>query len=458
MKTIAMTVGPIVDTLTLGRKTSEIWAASYLFSKLMKETIAKLRDIDDVRFLVPYADNDALFAPKDEGIGRFHDRFILQSDTLSLAEVRRTVDEVRDALADGIAEAIEEDTETVRAQLTDYIRCYLLETDEALANPILDLSPRLDALELHTPPLPGGDEALRKFLRRNVVLNSRLARESFGAKPSFASIPAIAAQENDKDLENSEGFKNAYRYIAIVHADGDNLGEVLKNYGENPADFSKKLFDFGDKAAETLEEFGAQTLFIGGDDLLFFAPVLHKSGKTVFDLINDLSRDYAEAVGDRRTTLSFGVSVTYYKYPLYEALERSRNALFGKAKNRPGKNAVAVTVQKHSGQSFAFTIGKQEAAYSAFTTLLADILNGRSEIPHALQHKLDELGPLFEAEHEGALANVFENFFNEEIHMKKFADGLQNVRDLIEKTGTDTESRERVFAMLSTIKLLRGDR
>ncbi|WP_456389962.1 Cas10/Cmr2 second palm domain-containing protein [Hydrogenimonas sp.] len=458
MKTIAMTVGPIVDTLALGRKTSEIWAASYLFSKLMKEVIAKLRNIEGVRFLVPYADNDALFEPKDEGIGRFHDRFILQSETLTLQKVRQIVDELRDTLSDAIADAIKESPEKVRAQMADYIRCYILETEKSLDNPILDLGPKLDALELHTPPLPKGDEALRKFLRRNVVLKSKLAKDSFSHKPSFTSIPAIAAQEDDRDIETSEDFKNAYRYIAIVHADGDNLGKVLESYGQNPADFSEKLFDFGDKAAKTLEDFGAQTLFIGGDDLLFFAPVLHRDGRTIFDLIDTLSEDYASSIGDDRTTLSFGVSVTYYKYPLYEALERSREALFGKAKHYEGKNAVAVAIQKHSGQSFDFTIGKKETAYTLFKELLSDTLAQRSELPHSLHHKLAKLNTLFRSAPPESIANIFDNFFNEEIHTKKFAEGLEKSRKIVETVGDDKKAEERLFAMLSTIKLLRGDR
>ena len=109
MKTIAMTLGPIVSTLSLGRKTSEIWAASYLFSLIMKKSVGKLRKIDGVQFIVPYAEDDALFDAKDGGIGRFHDRFILQSDTIDLETVRRKVDEARDEVADLVAKAIGED-------------------------------------------------------------------------------------------------------------------------------------------------------------------------------------------------------------------------------------------------------------------------------------------------------------------------------------------------------------
>jgi CRISPR-associated protein Cmr2 len=458
MKTIAMTLGPIVSTLSLGRKTSEIWAASYLFSLIMKKSVDKLRKIDGVQFIVPYAEDDALFDAKDGGIGRFHDRFILQSDTIDLETVRKKVDEARDEVADLVAEAIGEDEEKVREEFGGYVQSYLYETEEPLDNPILDTSPWLDALELHTPPLPNGDGSLRRFLRRNVIVRSEFAQKSFGAKPSFQSIPAIAAQEEDKEIERSEGFKNAYRYIAIVHADGDNLGKVIKEYGQKGNKFSKKLFDFGERAAKTLKDFGAQTLFVGGDDLLFFSPVLHRDGRTVFDLVEALDEDYAQTLQKPETTLSFGISVTYYKYPLYEALERSRNALSENAKFHPGKNAVTLTVQKHSGQSFAFTLGKEEASYETFKELLRVVLNEKTEIPHSIHHKLDALSSLWQDGDHQKISNVFDNFFNEEIHKNKFAEGLKSIRKLTEKAAGNKQAKARLFAMLSTIKLLRGDR
>jgi CRISPR-associated protein Cmr2 len=393
----------------------------------------------------------------DNGIGKFHDRFILQSGTLTLEKVRAVVDEVRDALADRIADATNLEPSKVRAELQAYLQCYLLETDGAPKNPILDISGYLDSIELHTPPLPHGDSVLRKFLQRDTIVNSELAKESFGKTPSFKSIPAISAQEEGHDdVDKKEHFKNAYRYIAIVHADGDNLGSVIRQ--GDPKAFSKALFDFGAAAVRSLGDYGAQTLFVGGDDLLFFAPVLHKDGRTIFELIDTLSTDYAAALGTEETTLSFGVSVTYFKYPLYEALERSRNALFGTAKRFEGKNAVAVTVQKHSGQSFAFCVGKREEGYGAFKTLLQDVLLEHAAIPHSLHHKLSLLEGVWRDADTTRIDNLFSNFFNEDVHQNDFKAGLEGTRALMHALGTSMKAQERLFSMLSLIKLLRGDR
>ena len=48
------------------------------------------------------------------------------------------------------------------------------------------------------------------------------------SKPSFDSIEAIAAQETDEDFQ----AQNAQKYIAIVHADGDNIGSVIENISD----------------------------------------------------------------------------------------------------------------------------------------------------------------------------------------------------------------------------------
>ena len=87
MKHIAMTLGPITNTMMLGRKTSEIWGASYLFSSFMKAVIKELKSKSGVQFLIPYVGDESLFNTQDDGIGMFHDRFIFTSENLTLNDI-----------------------------------------------------------------------------------------------------------------------------------------------------------------------------------------------------------------------------------------------------------------------------------------------------------------------------------------------------------------------------------
>lgn len=452
MKHIALTLGPIIDTLTLGRKTSEIWMASYIFSSFMKKTINEIKKNKDVKFIVPFVEDERLFEKMDNGIGMFHDRFIFTTDTLSLQDVQKIVMEQKSLLAKMIATSIKKDEKKVDTFMQSYMQTYLFESEETFVNPLLDISEILDSVELHTPLLESDEDYMRLFLNRDTLLNSTLAKEAFGKKPSFESIEAISAQELDEEVDAT----NAYKYIAIIHADGDNLGTYIKKQ-KDVSEVSKKLFEFDQKAVDSIRDFGALPLFIGGDDLLIFAPVINGK-KTVFDLIDTLSEDYREALGTDESTLSFGVSITYYKFPLYEALESSRNALFMEAKKYDGKDAVALNVQKHSGQTFDFCINKQELAYTKFSTLINSVLNEDLELPHALHHKLHKHQMLFKKIDAKQLKDTFENIFNEDMHKSKFKDGLNQIQELVASIGLKKEQQEKLFSMLSTIKLLRGDR
>lgn len=452
MKYIALTIGPIVDTLTLGRKTSEVWMASYLFSSFMKKVIKKIKEGSDVHFIIPYTGDDAIFKPKDNGIGMFHDRFILQSDTLDIESIEILLQSEKDTLAVMIAQSIGRDEGKVKTFIDQYLQTYLFETEETFSNPIIDISSILDSIELHIPTLESDEDYMRLFLNRNTILKSQLAIESFGKKPSFDAIDVIADQELDNDIEAA----NAYKYIAIIYADGDNLGKYIEHQS-NATAVSKNLFNFGRKASETITDFGALPIFIGGDDLIMFSPLLNK-GKTVFDLLDTLSSDYKDALGTEESTVSFGVSITYYKYPLYEALTRARETLLDVAKKYEGKNAVATSIQKHSGQSFEFCIGKKEEAYMEFSKLIKSVLAEDIELPHAIHHKLESYKKVFEAINEEKIVSTFENIFNEDMHQEKFKQGLYEIGNLMKALGVDEKAQDKLFSMLSTIKVLRGDR
>ncbi len=102
---IALTIGPVVSTISRARYTRELWAASYLFSYLMKVILKDLRGLKGYTVIMPFSQgegSDAFFqsheennstwkAEKEEnrkkilerylyGAGLFPDRFILQTD------------------------------------------------------------------------------------------------------------------------------------------------------------------------------------------------------------------------------------------------------------------------------------------------------------------------------------------------------------------------------------------
>ena len=98
---------------------------------------------------------------------------------------------------------------------------------------------------------------------------------------------------------------------------------------------------------------------------MFFAPVLtHESD--IFHLLNCIDvlfrekviehPDLKDVIGrrDKTPSMSYGVAITYYKFPLNEARDRAYEMLL-KAKEA-GKNRIGYHWQKHSGHHFTDVI------------------------------------------------------------------------------------------------------
>lgn len=178
-------------------------------------------------------------------------------------------------------------------------------------------------------------------------------------------------------------FKTAHKYICIVNADGDSMGQCLGKIGnnwDNMDKFSKNLSAFARKSADIIHEYGGHPVYIGGDDLFFLAPVIstvNENDQSIFELIKKLDICFSKIWDNNKieginvqTSMSYGVSITYYKYPLAESISLSHE-LLGDAKKAPGKNAIATQVMHHSGQYSKTVFEKKTGgSFDEFLSLL----------------------------------------------------------------------------------------
>lgn len=372
-KYIGMTIGPISDTLAEASTPAALWFASSIFSDITRRlcrAICGSEGFANVRLLSPYYTEDIRM---DDGIGKFHDRIIFSTDGYDSEKMK------------AITAKVKHDTETnfqyagqtlsggdIRQFLDSYLQIHYVVLDAAAidGNSILALSPYLDALELmQTFPADNGKNPIR----------SLLAGKGNGSNEFIKKSPLFLTVRKDKNqLRNSSGNIRTIEdiagdekpYFAVVQADGDGMGTFLSGLDDaHVTRFSKACLDYAGEAAECIGGFGGMTIYAGGDDLLFLAPVKNGTGKTVFELCHELA-----ALFDRRMagafpenphipTMSFGISIQYEKYPLYEALSNARRLLFGIAKEhvykkqaKAAKNSMAVEVQKHSGQTLGLIV------------------------------------------------------------------------------------------------------
>ncbi len=468
MTYLALTIGPIYKTLSNAKKTRELWGGSYLFSYLMKQIISQFKERE---FIVPYIKDERIFESGRE-VGLFHDRFIFEAE-----------DGDKQKLEETVADVLKSFSENARLDL-DFIKSYFQihiveKTLDEGQNPILELNPYLDTAELFYSIGQYKENVLTKMLQGNNVF---LTKDAFEGKKSFPSLPAIALHDmieknpqiasliNDDNEESiyeqsDYDFKNYHKYYAIVHADGDSMGKVIKKLNDKEAfqAFSKKLFNYCNDSHTCIQRFGGETIFAGGDDLLFFAPVV-SGEQTVFDLCDEISKEFDAEFKGTEASLSFGVAIQYHKYPLYEALEKSRALLFDDAK-RGKKNNIAFSVSKHSGQTFRSVIHKGDRElYDNFRRFSANVSGGEDidNFLHSIHHKIESNKTVITqiSDDREKLQNFFDNYFNKEVHDDNYRVFFEQlVRFIFEAYKKDKDhALETVYATLRFVKFVQGDK
>ena len=437
----------------------------------------------------------AVERPLVTGVGIFPDHLILDStDEADTARMRTVVLEVLDAFAEEVQRelavnapsAAVYDVGEIQAYFRQYFQINIirktLTVEEQQQGPIIAMTSVLSVAEMRTSVPDTHSNVLKEYfgLRGRTLLT----KDAFAdARKEIRSIPEIALHaliDQDPDLQNKiqrsvwdrsddadhtldiarqhvrdQNRKNpkkakpllaGHKYIAIVHADGDGVGKFLQALPpEKWGAFSEALSAFSVEAAGIIQnEYGGLPVYLGGDDALFFAPVIY-GDISVFTLCRYLNERFVKRMSSFSTetltapTLSFGVSITYAKYPLYEALKISMDLLFGPAKrgletSEPGngalkdedrkyvKNNIAFSLLKGSGNLFGglLHLSKQED-YSVLDAFLEVFKNFQGDDGRALRSIIYDLPAnqvLYRhiATDKTKLANYLANSFDEDIH------------------------------------------
>lgn len=399
----AFSIGPVYTTFTMGRRPRELWAASYLFSYLMMciyESVPKEMILSPAE--VPW---EVLRM----GVGLYPDRLFLRGD-IDAAEVEE--------------KAWKKLTEDLKTPLSrQYFN--IMHTDVQAGSDseaVRILNEDLDKLELMNFPKPG---SLAEGVMQIVLDQKPLFRLVYGSNshhiPSLGEIAAVS-KENDKGWDKfcsmlnddkyeenaykeafGSDYKSYHKYVCVVKADGDSVGATVTHPGLPQGkleEISDALLKFGRMAAEKIDGFGGLPIYAGGDDILFIAPVVGRTGKDIFRLLHEISSecfaDVKDIISELKLTkdgsepikasMSYGLAITYYKYPLYEALVMAET-LLGKSKKISGKNAVAWRLTKHSGSYFEAAFSNSDKdLLKAFYSLIDATYDGNTV--SAVAHKL----------------------------------------------------------------------
>ncbi len=518
---IVLSIGPIYKTMLSAKRTRELWGASYLFSWIMKQLIYRLNKagFSNEDFIVPYVNTTTPVTPN--GVGLFPDMLLVK---LSTGKDEKLFEQVLKAFKeDELTRELQSisgiDTPSVLRFVNDYFRfAYQAFEEKDDEKPIITAGKISGQLELcNRANSQGHINPITKLLDR--ANNSFLSIDGFGKRHRFPTLIHIATKQLallDKDEHNvlwdkSEGkrddddeerlfvtalqqserfkddFRNYHKYIAIIKADGDRIGKTIEGWTGDLRAFSEKLYDFGRAATQSIEAYGGVPIYLGGDDLLFFAPV-NNGTSDIFTLCNTLSHNFSQQFTvDNPPTLSFGISISYYKYPLYSALEEADN-LLNRAKE-PNRNGIAWKVLQHSGQYFDERLNQSDKIFTHFKLLLHSPTLEKEHLKSVVQHfrrtdpalwqiivnipteVTDEQGVKVFNEADRKPQNprairieaYFANFFNEKIHQsyKAFFTTLSELVALsLPAPSSDKDTVESalktIYALLRTVIFTKG--
>jgi len=439
-KYIGVTIGPIFDTINLSSSPAALWAASYFFSSLTANICAILTD-ENENFGVKCSDIVSPYYSKNEddellnqnnGVGLFHDRIIFHADNFDISAFA----EVRSKAIVRTAEQFGLTSKEDISYLNEYV---MVSYKEFMGtNPISDSKQLLACLELSKPfvfeeksnPLfnlftnttdesdsddvepakEGKNEAIKKLL--SGFDNFQLIKYKNKGSCVLKSIEDIVHTRKGTGLKK-------YKYYAIVRADGDSMGNLIDTLqtDDEIRKFSETCLNYCSNVAKTVDSYNGVTIYAGGDDLLAILPCQSKDdSKTVFHFIRDVNALFSEAFSEAKVhpTLSFGVHIAYYRFPLYEALDTSYHMLTDFAK-KGNKNSVAVRLQKHSGQSEGLVISN--TSLSSFLTLLDKALSKSPDLLLSAMHKFYLFETLFDsAKDYKTVENLCINTFDSSSH------------------------------------------
>ncbi|ATR94404.1 type III-B CRISPR-associated protein Cas10/Cmr2 [Porphyromonas gingivalis] len=527
----AITIGPIGKTLAKARSVKSFWTASYLFSWIMRELLKKLPE-ENFEVLSPHRAGKDVSEETSKKVGLFPDRLFAKGE-LEEKEFKRIKREIFGELAEKFKNAFQDEkddiarkidterdpkrkreleeiksrysnatskSEDIRKYLENYLSISSITVELSSDCSILEqLNKYLDTQELFNKASSHTDEDymelfieasknsfLEDYSKENTSSSgsNKDLKESSTKKRAFPSTSEIAVsgweQNPPKDangevdyskLTSKTGFRNCYKYLAVIKADGDGFGTYIKELkvdeekeikenGEKENEltrFTKSFFEFSVEVAnELIQKTKAIPVYIGGDDLFLFAPVLEGNvEKDVFNLIKEIDDLFIQKEIGEGLSMSYGVSIFYYKSPMSEAIDIAdsmlRKAKEEKEEKEKKKDTVAISIQKHSGQKIEFLLpckhssadetDRKESLYGK-TVELVRAFKDDGNMLNSLIYWIEEMYEILFIEEvtqsQERINAVFDNFFDEEIHkenevffdlLKKFIHSMHHSED-----------------------------
>jgi len=189
------------------------------------------------------------------------------------------------------------------------------------------------------------------------------------------AMPELSAQKREKLLDvlsklNRAVGHPASPFYALLLMDGDRLGSLLQHDQIDPKDVSRALARFTEGVDEIVGEHCGRTVYAGGDDVLALLPLdralsaaekLRERFLKSFDDVLGVRRPKGEDGEPLRTTISAGIVFAHYNTTLRSVMREAHRLLDEVAKDKNGRDSLAVSVLTGSGRTVEWVSGWEES-------------------------------------------------------------------------------------------------
>lgn len=439
-----ITIGPIVKTLCMTSTPGGLWLASYIFSYIAKDLVIQIKD-NGGEILIPHYKKDD---EKEEEVGSYPDHVIFSS--YKDMDINVYITKTKDRVTELLHLALIIDEKEIKKFVDQYINIRCIKTNK-VENIMIDISEILDNVEQFDTyvyketenyflTLFNGKENdknyyVKKFFK---VLNE----EGYHVKPQVCNINNnIKSVEDIAKIADKKEYKIS-NYFAIVQADGDGMTRLFSKMGTNEKEikkFSQECINYTTEAAKVIKEYGGVTIYAGGDDLLFLAPLV--SNNNMHENIFDLCTKIGKKIKVSNATVSFGVAVNYVKFPLYESFNQARDMLVRAKSMDKGeikKNSLAFRLTKASGLSVFLNFGNETRTLAKYNKFIKnyytvnDDLNEIKNNTNSVIYLIDNYKALYDLatkKSEKVIKNFFENMYDNPLQ-KKYNNFINEIIDL----------------------------
>lgn len=463
MKYTAINIGPILSTLSMARKPRELWAASFLFSHLMKCIYIEAEKAGKKIISPAKPEQDK------NRVGIYPDRIYIEGDF----DIKKLLNEAMmtfyfDLYGDGLKNSNNPDL--------DYFNLMSASCEaEKESKAIADLNQKLDVMEMcNFAADKDAAQTIYRIISKKVFSTLfQIARDE--DKFPIPDLETIARRQLDAHPETK--MKSHHNYCCIVQADGDNVGKTISHdslSNGNVLEISKALVSFGVKATTLIEDFGGLPIYAGGDDLLFIAPVIGKDGTHIFNLLENIENNAFKGVCETvhtlglkddkgkeiEASLSFGISMNYHKHPLYEALESARHLLFDVAKKNEKKKAVACSLRKHSGGTFdiAFSLKDTDLKLQFAELITATTDNDTvSAIAHKIRQEEKLVSIVLKNGSPDRLNALFDNVLEFDTEKEDYLNAVKKLMPILYKEVGEKNYSQTLYSLLRIAKFIKGE-